>query len=732
MIRILFALALAQAQGPAQAVTQTSPGVLGRFGDLQRSAQFTAAAPHFYLEPGESIHPSLDAAFRGEWSGQLKILENAAYEFSHDITIAGVSARRHTLTPGLHAFTLHYRRPATGPAQLRLQWRTPLFDWEPIPASAFSYAGAAPPDPVETGRALVRTAACANCHAAAAGLERRVPPLAAVGQRTNTNWLYAFLAQHQSVTPEQAKDLTAHLASLKGGVPVKPRRANEVAIGKGGELFGTYGCQHCHAGGFTGLGSKYTLAVLTDELQSRHQPSMMLNDDDATALAAYLTRSTDAAFEKPAPAGEAASGARFLASLGCNGCHGQARAARPLSQLMSEACPRVAPKWSAAERDAVRRFLTRPPERSPAPVYALAGELQRFQCNACHQPGTEAPPLEGVGEKLKTAWISNVLWGRARIRHGRELRMPHYDEAALRPIVASFAKVAGLAPGEGPASPGFTADERTAGNGLLGTNPKKRGMACIGCHDWGEFKSLGEEGPQLINATTRLRFDWFERWMRNPARILSGTSMPSYFGGKAAPGIHALWAGLELGAKAPVPEGYRTGDLEATHEAKPVPGKEAIVIRWDMPEATPAAIAVGLPGGDFSYCFDAGESRLLYAWRGGFLDLTGTLLRKTDSNKLTPVAALAGKVFWRSAGFPIRMGAEKRIPRRQFKGYRLLVGLPRFHYQVDGIDVFESLTVDGAGLRRELTFSRVEQAIYFEGRLVPRGTNVTMEARLTP
>ena len=713
------------------AKSQTSPGVLGSFNDGSRNAQFIAPAPHFYLEPGQSIHPSLGPAFRGEWSGQLRILENAAYEFSHELTIAGATARRHTLTPGSHAFTLRYQRPPAGPAQLRLLWRTPVFDWEPVPPSAFSVPGARPLDPAESGRALVREAACANCHAAS-GLERRVPSLETTGQRTNANWLHAFLLRHQRTTPAQADDLAAHLAGLKEGPAPKPRKANEVAIGKGGELFGTYGCQRCHASGFTGLGSKYTLAALAAELQDRHQPSMMLDNDEATALAAYLTRSTDAAFEKAAPAGDAARGKTLLAPLGCTGCHTQARAAQPLSQLRADACPRVATAWSPAERQAVRAFLAQPPDRSAAPVYALPGQLQRFQCTACHQPAAEAPPLEGVGEKLKTSWIGNVLWNRARIRHGRELRMPHYGEAAMRPWVASFAQAEGLAPGDGATPPTFTAEERTAGNGLLGTNPRKRGMACIGCHDWGNYKSLGEEGPQLINAAARLRFDWFERWMRNPARILSGTSMPNYFGGKAAPGIHALWAGMELGVKAPVPDGYRTGDLESAREAKPVAGKEAVVIRWDMPEATPAAIAVGLPGGEFSYCFDAGESRLLYAWRGGFLDLTGTLLRKTDANKLTPVAALIGKVFWRSSEFPIRFGEEKRIPRRQFKGYRLIAGVPQFRYQLDGIDVTEKLTVDAGAIRRELIFSSVTQPVYFEGKLVPPGTNVKMEARLAP
>jgi hypothetical protein len=338
-----------------------------------------------------------------------------------------------------------------------------------------------------------------------------------------------------------------------------------------------------------------------------------------------------------------------------------------------------------------------PPAKSAAPVFAMKQELERRQCVACHKPGTEAPELDGVGEKLKTGWIGQVLWGKKRIRHGRELRMPHYDEAEMRPLAVALAKMEGLAPGDGATPPAFTDTVRQTGVGMLGTNIKKQGMACIGCHDWGANKALGEEGPQLQNAAERLRFDWYERWMRNPARILSGTSMPNYFGSmavdRARPRIHALWAAMEMGAKAPAPDGFRVSDLEVTSEAKPVVSKEAVVVRWDMPEATPAAIAVGLPGG-LSYCFDAGRSQLLYAWRGGFLDMTGTLLRKTDAKKLTPTAALVGTVFWRAA---------PEIGSRKFKGYRLVGGIPEFRYLVDGVEVREILEPVDGGIRRRRT-----------------------------
>jgi hypothetical protein len=287
----------------------------------------------------------------------------------------------------------------------------------------------------------------------------------------------------------------------------------------------------------------------------------------------------------------------------------------------------------------------------------------------------------------------------------------------------------------------------------VGTNPAKGGMACIGCHDWGEHKALGEHGPQLVNAAQRLREDWFRRWMMDPARILSGTSMPNYFSStppeQADETIASLWATLVKGADQAAPEGFEQ-NVENDPEAKPIPTDSPIVVRWDMPEATPAAIAVGLPGG-VSFCFDAGEARLRYAWHGGFVDLSGTLLSKRDpETKLSYTAALVGEVFFRSDSFPIRIGRLEEIPQRRFRGYRLVDGFPEFHYTVDGINVYEKIVkAEGLiGIVREFRFDAVDRPVWLLAEpgdaadirssvsgagsspiVVPRGRDVTV--RLT-
>jgi cytochrome c5 len=705
-----------------EALAQQTPGLLATYreGSLQR--RLVVATPNFFLDPGEALHPAFTPAARAEWSGTISILGTGRYEFDPPVEIDGASGPGFLLTAGRHAFRL---RHTTG-NQLRLRWKSSTFDWEPVPPSAFSHEKQAP-DAAEEGRLLVEQARCANCHPA--GSRRQpAPPLDIAGTRVNKNWMYTWVGRHFiRLTPEQQAGITAFLLSGPVGA-ARSRRVSEVEVGKGGELIGTLGCQNCHV--LLGMGSKYTLASLTDFLLNGHEPSMLLSEGDATAIAANLLRSTDPSFEKAAPTGDVARGETLVKSGGCLGCHGDGIAAQPLSKLRHGECKLVHVAWSAEQRRAVEAYLAGPPDRSPAPVYDLPHRLARHRCNNCHKAGAEAPPLEGIGEKLKTRWIGEVLWGKRRIRTGRELRMPNYRREEMEAWVTSFAKAEGLPPGDGPAPPVFTEEARYRGMGWLGTNPRRQGMACIGCHDWGENKALGEEGPQLINATERLRFDWFERWMRNPARILSGTSMPNYFGSipaeRARERIHTLWAGMDRGPTGPVPDGYLAGDVAASAEAKPVAGKEAVVVRWDMPEATPAAIAVALPGG-LSYCFDAGRSQVLYAWSGGFIDLTGTLLRKVDKNRLTPTAALIGEMVYHSAGFPIRTGTPDHVPQVRFRGYRLIGGIPEFMYEVDGIAVREMLAPEGKTIRRQLVFSRVRGSVWFEGKNVPDGDNVKVE-----
>lgn len=126
---------------------------------------------------------------------------------------------------------------------------------------------------------------------------------------------------------------------------------------------------------------------------------------------------------------------------------------------------------------------------------------------------------------------------------------------------------------------------------------------------------------------------------------------------------------------------------------------------------SPGAMVVRLPQ-DLSYCWDNEACRLKIAWKGDFIDM-GDLWK----GHFNASAKILGDIFWRDeSDFPIRIGTDKRIPSTvQYKGYRLVNQYPEFHYQVDGMDVFELIREqpDGNGLVREFRIPNAVQPLWF-------------------
>ena len=128
-----------------------------------------------------------------------------------------------------------------------------------------------------------------------------------------------------------------------------------------------------------------------------------------------------------------------------------------------------------------------------------------------------------------------------------------------------------------------------------------------------------------------------------------------------------------------------------------------------MPDAGPAAIAVSLPN-QLSYCWDAGQCRLRYAWQGEFLDPKDYFDKKAEKH-----ARILGTLFYRDkTTFPLKFSAGKD-PVVDFKGYKLLDRYPEFHYTIDGKDVYELIKPkeDGSGLIRSFKIPEATQPMYF-------------------
>ena len=110
-------------------------------------------------------------------------------------------------------------------------------------------------------------------------------------------------------------------------------------------------------------------------------------------------------------------------------------------------------------------------------------------------------------------------------------------------------------------------------------------------------------------------------------------------------------------------------------------------------------------------------------------------------------------MFYRSDDFPIRLQTVEKIPERDFRGYRVVDGLPEFSYEIGNIAVSERVVPNPAapGVVHEYRIDRLATDAWFvvdpnqkikasstvgpfvDGRLhLPRGTNVRFDIKISP
>ncbi|HJT76200.1 MAG TPA: hypothetical protein VJ739_03275, partial [Gemmataceae bacterium] len=410
-----------------------------------------------------------------------------------------------------------------------------------------------------------------------------------------------------------------------------------------------------------------------------------------------------------------------------------------------------APGFGFTERDrkALRRFLEDGSRGagSPAPAYAARVAFERFNCLACHSRDGEGgltpdvvedlrryekaenaeavspPVLTGVGHKLRTPWMRQVLTAAGRARPWMALRMPQFGKAQVGHLPEALAALDGNEPDDSVYKVPLTPEKLEAGRFLVGKNA----FGCISCHDIAGIPNTGTRGPDLALMDQRVRHEWYRRWLEQPQRLQPGTRMPTVFnegkstlttvlGGSADAQADAIWAYLSLGPGLPLPQGLEPPKgLVVKVEDRPV------LLRTFMPDAGSRAVAVGYPGG-VSTAFDAARCRLAYAWAGNFLDAS-PVWNDRGGNP----AKVLGPRFWNAPpGCPwgVTVSQEppdfatrakdpaygaalpegqlfKGVEQLHFEGYRVdHAGLPTFRYQV------------GAGAAHPLTVSEQPEPLH--------------------
>ncbi len=369
--------------------------------------------------------------------------------------------------------------------------------------------------------------------------------------------------------------------------------------------------------------------------------------------------------DEPPPGASAERGAELWAAQGCAGCHEDGAPPPPAPPLLAlapalEAAGGAAGCVAEDPQPGLPHRALDPQERAglaaalalwPAVPEPDAGEradrtLAEYGCLACHARGgvggpapdrlahfttTEElgdegripPPLDGVGAKLRPAWLARVIGEGASVRPYMKVRMPVFRGPAVEALPALLREADGPVPG---AAPPFDPERVEVGRSLVGA----QGFSCFACHDVAGHASLGVRAMDLAVAATRLEPSWFRAYLLEPARLRPGTRMPGFWnpqgqvfpdrlGGDPVAQVDAVYSYLSLGESMPLPQGL----VVDPDGYRLVPVDRPLLFGTFLEDVGPRVLGVGFPE-RVHYAYDMAAGRTVRLWRGDFLDARGT------------------------------------------------------------------------------------------------------------
>ena len=369
---------------------------------------------------------------------------------------------------------------------------------------------------------------------------------------------------------------------------------------------------------------------------------------------------------------------------------------------------------------------------APSPIHAARTSIKSFNCLNCHNRDGEGsideglalkmkaleklenaddiqpPRLTGVGHKMRTSWVKDVLLTGGRARPWLTLRMPQYGKECVGHLPEALPAIEGSVTDDAVGKAEFTEDKLTNGRILAG----RAGHGCISCHDISGMAGGGTRGPDLATTNKRVRYDWYVRWMHQPQRMAPGTKMPqvlidgqsllkTVYDGDGAKQLEALWAYFSLGPGLPLPSGMEPPKgvvVSATERPE--------VMRTFMPDgAGTKCVAVAYPSG-MNVVFDSAQGRLAYAWSGNFLEMSNVWNGRGGNQAKT-----LGQKFWTAPmGNPWLVSDSRETPDFDKQAKNPAYGAP----------LPDGKTYTGA------------KAVTFEGYSLDIGGNPTFKYRVTP
>ncbi len=584
-----------------------------------------------------------------------------------------------------------------------------------------------------------------------------------------------------------ATEISAYLLSLKKAED-KPAALPIEKAEEGKKLFHEVGCVVCHGPkdgnaesknltsyiGLSHVSKKYHPAGLADFLHEPlkvrpdgRMPDMRLSRSEAEVLSAFLIGSEAAAPKAETHSPEMiAAGKKAFEAMRCNACHTVDSIPKPtllppnaklnLNGCISEDTGK-APNYqlSDIQRKAIRAALTKQPKTLTS-AEAINLRLTQLNCISCHQRddfggvkpaldsyfhsteealGNESripPPLTLVGAKLRPEWLNKVLFEGQVVRPYMTTRMPQFGNHALEGLPQAFGDNDKLEPFDYPEiKKEFTPMMRDEGHRLIGD----QGLSCISCHNYNGIDSPSMKGLDLMTSYQRLQPAWFDKFMKNPAKLRPGIIMPSFWpDGKAVQTqildgntdlqLQALWNQFSLGRSARDPSGLRAEDpeLTVTDQTRTYRGRSTV--------AGYRGIAVGFPGG-MNYAFNAHNGTLSAFWLGKYVKVGWRGQGSGNFTPATPAIQLAEDVAFLTdlpEAWPLKPVRTKENPVNpdptypsqhgySFNGYSIgEKGVPTFRYRCGEVAIEDTSIAPNPNstLNRTLSFTSAKATtLYF-------------------
>lgn len=292
----------------------------------------------------------------------------------------------------------------------------------------------------------------------------------------------------------------ANLDAKKPGKPISttPETPNDAAsIQRGKAIYEKFECAKCHGDGGKADGPS----------------AKMLKDDlERPILPADLTRSSFRG-------GDSAEAVTLRFRTGMDGT--------PMPSYADSVKPDET--WDLAHYVVSFRVA-----KEPIPTDALAygrRVIEEKQCQGCHviegKGARVGPNLDTSAQKLQYAWAKGFLKdprSYGKIYPYIPYRMPNLNltDAEIDAVLSVFAKVANRSYPDQPEA-AVQIDEAKAKNGGL-----LYFLKCTECHNMGTVipnPVAKQQGPDLINVTKRMRFEFMPRWVKSPQNVNADARM---------------------------------------------------------------------------------------------------------------------------------------------------------------------------------------------------------------